>query len=71
MYLISEIDQFAHVDEHKFHFRRGEKIITEFSYKYAPQEFAALAGKAGFDFVRMWTDDACLFGIFYFSCSAG
>jgi len=71
MYLISEIDQFAHVDEHKFHFRRGEKIITEFSYKYAPQEFAALAGKAGFDFVRMWTDEACLFGIFYFSCSAG
>ena len=71
LYLISEIDQVAHVEEHKFHFRRGEKIITEFSYKYAPQEFAALAGKAGFDFVRMWTDDARLFGIFYFSCSPG
>jgi L-histidine Nalpha-methyltransferase len=71
MYLISEIDQFAHVNEHKFHFRRADKIITEFSYKYAPQEFAALAGKAGFDFVRMWTDEACLFGIFYFSCRPG
>ncbi|MFL6552551.1 MAG: L-histidine N(alpha)-methyltransferase [Chthoniobacterales bacterium] len=69
MYLISEIDQFAHVNEHKFHFRRGDKILTEFSYKYAPHEFAALAGKAGFDFVRMWTDNARLFGIFYFSCS--
>ncbi len=65
MHLISEIDQFVHVDEHKFHFRRGEKIITEFSYKYAPEEFAAVAGKAGFEFVRMWTDDACLFGVFY------
>src|SRR5262249_21635533 len=55
MHLISEIDQFANVDEHKFHFRRGEKIVTEFSYKYAPEEFSALAGKAGFEFVRMWT----------------
>jgi dimethylhistidine N-methyltransferase len=71
MYLISEVDQFAHLDEQKFHFRRGEKIITEFSYKYAPEEFAALAGKAGFEFVRMWSDDARLFGVFYFSCSRG
>ncbi len=69
MNLISEIDQFVHLDEHKFHFRRGEKIITEYSYKYAPEEFAALADKAGFEFVRMWTDDAHLFGVFYFSCS--
>jgi len=67
MHLISEIDQFVHLDEHKFHFRRCDKIITEFSYKYAPDEFGTLAGKAGFDFVRMWTDDARLFGIFYFT----
>jgi len=71
MYLISEIDQFVHVDERKFHFRRGEEIITEFSYKYAPDEFAALARKARFEFVRMWTDDARLFGVFYFTCSRG
>jgi dimethylhistidine N-methyltransferase len=71
MHLISDIDQFVHIDQHKFHFRRGEKIITEFSYKYSPDEFAALAGKAGFDFVRMWTDAEHLFGIFYFSCSGG
>jgi len=66
MHLISEIDQFVQLDEQKFHFRRGEKIITEFSYKYAPEEFATLAGKAGFEFVQMWTDDARLFGVFYF-----
>src|SRR5215472_9290122 len=66
MNLISETDQFVHFNEHKFHFRHGEKIITEFSYKYAPDEFAALAAKAGFKFVRMWTDDARLFGVFYF-----
>jgi dimethylhistidine N-methyltransferase len=71
MHLISEIDQFVHLAEQRFHFRSGEKIITEFSYKYAPEDFAALAAKAGFDFVHMWTDDARLFGIFYFSCSRG
>jgi dimethylhistidine N-methyltransferase len=71
MHIISDIDQFVHVDQQKFHFRRGEKIITEFSYKYSPEEFAALAGKAGFQFVRMWTDDARLFGLFDFSCSRG
>ena len=66
MHLISESDQFVRLNAHKFHFRRGEKIITEYSYKYTPDEFAALAAKAGFNFVRMWTDDARLFGVFYF-----
>ena len=56
----------SHLNEHKFHFRRGEKIITEYSYKYAPDEFAPFAAKAGFNFVRMWTDEARLFGVFYF-----
>lgn len=67
MHLISEIDQFVHLGEHKFHFRRADKIITEFSYKYTPEEFATLAGKAGLKFGRMWTDDAHLFGLFYFT----
>ena len=66
MHLISEANQFVHFNEHKFHFRRGEKIITEYSYKYTPDEFAAFAAKGGFNFVRMWTDDAALFGVFYF-----
>jgi dimethylhistidine N-methyltransferase len=66
MHLISETNQVVHLNEHKFHFRRGEKIITEFSYKYSPDAFATLAAKAGFKFVRMWTDEARLFGVFYF-----
>src|SRR5436190_20046933 len=49
MYLISESDQFLHLDEQRFHFRRAEKIVTEFSYKYSPEEFSALAGKVGFE----------------------
>jgi dimethylhistidine N-methyltransferase len=66
MHLISEADQFVHLNEHKFHFHRGEKIITEYSYKYSPDEFAVFAAKARFNFVRLWTDDARLFGVFYF-----
>ena len=66
MHLISEIDQFVDLNGHKFHFRYGEKIVTEYSYKYSPDEFAAFAAKAGFNFVRIWTDKAALFGVFYF-----
>ena len=66
MYLISETDQLVHMAEQEFHFRSGEKIITEFSYKYTPEDFAALAREAGFEFIRMWTDEARLFGVFYF-----
>ena len=71
MHLISGADQIVHFNEHEFHFRRGERIITEYSYKYSPDEFAAFAAKAEFNFVRMWTDEEALFGIFYFSCSRG
>ncbi len=69
MYLISQIDQAAQIADHTFRFRSGEKIITEFSYKYAREGFAALARDAGFEFQKMWTDDARLFGVFYFTCS--
>jgi dimethylhistidine N-methyltransferase len=69
MYLISQIDQAVHIGDHTFGFRSGEKIITEFSYKYAPEGFAALARDAGFEFQKMWTDDAHLFGVFYFTAT--
>ena len=71
MHLVSEIDQTVHVANYEFRFRSGEQIITEFSYKYTPEGFTALARGAGFEFARMWTDDARLFGVFYFTCSRG
>ena len=46
-------------------FATGERIHTENSYKYAPEEFAALAHSAGFPHWRMWTDPAGWFGVFY------
>jgi L-histidine Nalpha-methyltransferase len=71
MHLISQIDQAVHIADYTFGFRSGEKIVTEFSYKYAPEGFAALARKAGFEFQKIWTDDARLFGVFQFTCSPG
>jgi dimethylhistidine N-methyltransferase len=67
MYLISEKGQIVQIDERKFNFRAGERILTEYSYKYTPEGLTALARQAGFEFGRMWTDDARLFGVFYFS----
>jgi dimethylhistidine N-methyltransferase len=71
MYLISVTDQTVRIQDREFHFRAGEKILTEHSYKHTPEGFIALARQAGFNFAKLWTDDARLFGVFYFSCSRG
>jgi dimethylhistidine N-methyltransferase len=67
MHLISEIDQTVRIEDQQWSFGAGEKIISEYSYKYSPEGFVSLASEAGFEFVRMWTDDARLFGVFYFT----
>jgi dimethylhistidine N-methyltransferase len=66
MYLISATDQTVRIQDRQFYFRAGEKILTEHSYKHTPEGFIALARQAGFDFLKLWTDDARLFGVFYF-----
>jgi dimethylhistidine N-methyltransferase len=70
MYLISEGDQQVHIEDRKFDFRAGEKILTEHSYKYTPEGLAALARNAGFQFEKLWIDDARLFGVFYFTVTS-
>jgi dimethylhistidine N-methyltransferase len=67
MYLISLVQQFAQIGESAFSFSRGEKILTEYSYKHTPEGFTRLAHDAGFVFEKLWTDNARLFGVFYFS----
>ncbi len=67
MYLISQADQSVHIEDRQFRFQTGERILTEYSYKHTPEGFAALARKAGFEFEKMWTDEARLFGVFYFA----
>jgi dimethylhistidine N-methyltransferase len=69
MYLISTTDQTVRIQDRAFHFRAGETILTEHSYKHTPEGFIALARQARFNFVTLWTDEARLFGVFYFICS--
>jgi len=46
-------------------FRAGERIHTENSYKYSPEDFAALLRRAGFLSVVLWQDDAGDFAVYY------
>jgi dimethylhistidine N-methyltransferase len=66
MHLVSAEAQVVHLGGREFRFARGEKIITEYSYKHTPTGFAALAGSAGFRLSRTWTDPRQWFAIFHF-----
>jgi dimethylhistidine N-methyltransferase len=46
-------------------FAAGERIHTENSYKYAPDEFAALLTQAGFSDIRLWQDRERQFSVFH------
>lgn len=69
MHLISRVNQQVQIANRSFQFIRGDYIVTEFSYKYSPDEMTALAKKAGLDFQQLWTDSKRLFGLFLFAIS--
>ena len=46
-------------------FAAGERIHTENSYKYSPEQFAALLRRAGFADVVVWQDEAGDFAVYY------
>lgn len=45
-------------------FARGERMHTENSYKWRPDDFAALLQRAGFSGLRHWTDERQWFAVF-------
>jgi L-histidine N-alpha-methyltransferase len=59
MYLVSELDQVVHIGALQLTVRlaAGERIHTEYSYKYAPFEIAELARSAGLELLERWTDE--------------
>jgi dimethylhistidine N-methyltransferase len=67
IYLVSKVNQAVEIAGQRFDFSAGENILTEYSYKHSPEAFSRLARKAGFQFEKLWTDKAQLFGVFYFS----
>jgi dimethylhistidine N-methyltransferase len=63
MHLESRREQRVRIAGARFVFEAGETIHTEHSYKYAIDEFQALAADAGFRPEAVWTDDDQLFSV--------
>jgi dimethylhistidine N-methyltransferase len=63
MHLLSVVEKTIHICGRRIHFRAGESIHTENSYKYTVAEFQDLARQAGWSTGRVWTDDGPQFSI--------
>jgi len=66
MHLVSRVAQTVHLGLAPVEFLAGESIHTENSHKYAPEDFARLAARAGWRTVRRWADADNLFCLHYF-----
>jgi L-histidine N-alpha-methyltransferase len=65
LYIRSLKAQSAVIAGRRFSFAAGEMIHTENSYKYAIDEFRALAARAGFQALDTWTDADNRFSVHY------
>lgn len=65
MHLISRRAQTVVIDGHEFSLDEGETIHTENSYKYSIEEFQALARRAGYRPLQVWTDSEALFSVHF------
>jgi dimethylhistidine N-methyltransferase len=63
IYIVSLARQRVRVLGREFAFARGERIHTENSHKYSVPGFQALAGDAGWEPVKAWTDKQQLFSL--------
>lgn len=64
MYLISKLVQTVHIFGTRIYFAKGDKILTEYSYKYDPVEFERLTREC-FRKENVWTDEKNYFSIWY------
>lgn len=64
MHLVSVREHTVELLGERFHFRAGERIHTENSYKYSIEQFSELARVAGWRVSRFWTDARCWFAVF-------
>jgi len=63
IYVRSLADQIVTVAGHAVRLSAGERIHTEYSYKYSIEGFHRLAARAGFRPVHSWTDRDRLFSV--------
>jgi dimethylhistidine N-methyltransferase len=67
MSLVSLERQSARVGGVEIAFDEGERVVTEYSYKFTPDGFSELAERAGFSVERVWTDPREWFSVQYLS----
>ncbi len=70
MHLVSQREQAVRINGHRFSFDPGETVQTECSYKYAPEEFLALATDAGLQPIKHWLAKDELFAVYLLGVSA-
>jgi dimethylhistidine N-methyltransferase len=63
IYFCSLRDQTVTVAGRRFTFAEGERVHTEYSYKYDVAEIAELARRGGFSIAQTWTDPDRLFAV--------
>jgi dimethylhistidine N-methyltransferase len=65
MQLVSTMAQVAHLGGESLRFARGEPLRTEYCHKYSIPDFGALARRAGWQSVDVWTDPLAMFSVHY------
>ncbi len=65
MFLVSRQDHTVTVADRDIYFDEGERIRTEYSYKYSLEEFHSLVAEAGWSVERSWTDANEMFSLHY------
>jgi len=63
MYIVSLMSQTVHLNGAAISFEAGERLRTEYSYKYSIPQFQQLATLAGFQPQQVWTDPQQLFSL--------
>ena len=63
MRLVSRETHTVTVSGRRFAFAAGESIVTEHCYKFSLAELNEMAGRAGFDVLRVWTDNDDRFAV--------
>jgi dimethylhistidine N-methyltransferase len=64
-FLVSTRDQKVRVGKQQVSFTAEEAMQVEYSCKYSPADFAALAARAGLEIMQEWTDPLGMFAVYY------
>lgn len=62
-HLVSTREQSVRLDGERFAFAEGERMLVEYSHKYAPAAFAAWVADCGFRCLHEWRDAEGLFSL--------